>query len=97
MGVMTLALSVFSIVPAALAFANKTKLAQIVVHFINQQNEADTSDGEEEPVALWGVATKLFKGDTSKLPPTDDPKVEYMAKGIVGDGHALVRSRSHDV
>jgi len=49
MGIMTLALSVFSIIPAAIAFANKTKLAQIVVHFINQQNQTvNPSSGEEE-------------------------------------------------
>jgi len=80
MGVMTLALSVFSIVPAAIAFANKTKLAQIVVHFINQQNQTNTNGDDEESAALWGVVTKLAKGDTSKLPPADDRKVEYMAE-----------------
>lgn len=80
MGVMTLALSVFSIVPAAIAFANKTKLAQIVVHFINQQNQTQTNGDDEESAALWGVVTKLAKGDTSKLPPVDDRKVEYMAE-----------------
>ena len=79
MGVMTLALSVFSIVPAAIAFANKIKLAQIVVHFMNSQNTTiESSDGSKEPVALWGVVTKLAKGDTANLPPEDDRKVEYM-------------------
>ena len=81
MGVMTLALSVFSIIPAAIAFANKTQLAQIVVHFINQQNKTvQASDDESnEPAPLWGVVTRLTKGDTSNLPPEDDTKVEYMA------------------
>ena len=81
MGVMTLALSVFSIIPAAIAFANKTQLAQIVVHFINQQNKTvQASDDESnEPAPLWGVVTRLTKGDTSNLPPEDDTKVEYIA------------------
>lgn len=81
MGVMTLALSVFSIIPAVIAFANKTQLAQIVVHFINQQNKTvQASDDESnEPAPLWGVVTRLTKGDTSNLPPEDDTKVEYMA------------------
>ena len=80
MGVMTLALSVFSIVPAAIAFANKTKLAQVVVHFMNQQNKSmESSDGSQEPgVALWGVVTRLAKGDASNLPGVNHPKVEYM-------------------
>jgi len=81
MGVMTLALSVFSIVPAAIAFANQTQLAQIVVHFIRQQNKTgQASDGgSNEPAPLWGVVTQLAKGDTSRLPPEDDPKVMHMA------------------
>ena len=64
MGVMTLALSVFSIVPAAIAFANQTKLAQIVVHFLNQQNKTSTDPNSNEQAALWGVVTTLAKGDT---------------------------------
>ena len=82
MGVMTLALSVFSIVPAAIAFANQTKLAQIVIHFMSQRNKTESQDGggnSNEQAALWGVVTNLAKGDTTKLPPADDTRVVDMA------------------
>merc|ERR1711936_1554726 len=48
---------------------------------INQQNKTvQASDDESnEPAPLWGVGTRLTKGDTSNLPPEDDTKVEYMA------------------
>ena len=82
MGVMTLALSVFSIVPAAIAFANQTKLARIVIHLMQTQNKI--SGGLKEPSDFWRLVMMLTKGDTSNLPSEHDESVMYI-NGTVRD------------
>lgn len=84
MGVMTLALSIFSIIPAAISLANKTWAAQIVVHFVRQykaSKEEQTKDGSDDPpekVVLWGVVQNIAKGKKDHLPDDDDEEVVRM-------------------
>ena len=85
MGIMTLALSVFSIIPAVVALVNKVFLAQIAVHFEREYNKTATGKGgayndRTEPVAFWGVVQNVFAtGDKDKLPDENDPRVEWMS------------------
>ena len=45
MGIMTLALSAFSIIPMAISFCNRTFLAQVVTHLLNELDEDDKKQG----------------------------------------------------
>ena len=81
MGIMTLALSVFSIVPAVVALVNKVFLAQIAVHFEREYNKTgEARTDRTEPVAFWGVVQNVFQsGEKDKLPDENDPRVEWMS------------------
>ena len=41
MGIMTLALSAFSIIPMAISFVHRVFLAQVVTHLLNELKEDD--------------------------------------------------------
>ena len=45
MGIMTLALSAFSIIPMAISFVNRMFLAQVVTHLLNELRSETESDG----------------------------------------------------
>ena len=45
MGIMTLALSVFSIIPMAISFVNRGFLARVVTHFLAEMRKNDDDKG----------------------------------------------------
>ena len=45
MGIMTLALSAFSIIPMAISFVHRVFLAQVVTHLLNELDEDDKKQG----------------------------------------------------
>ena len=42
MGIMTLALSIFSIIPMVISFVNRKFLAQVVTHLLKEMNNTDS-------------------------------------------------------
>jgi len=79
MGIMTLALSAFSIIPMAISFCNRTFLAQVVTHLLNELKKDPENDGnsEQPDVAFWGVVKLISTPDgVSQLPPKEDEKVQ---------------------
>merc|ERR1711923_107653 len=90
MGVMTLALSVFSIVPMALSLNNRFYLSRVVVHMLNrygkQTGDAEVQDPQTpfEPVEFWGTVSDMFKKDgPDQLPAEDDTKVVRLAAAML--------------
>jgi len=92
MGVMTLALSVFSIVPMALSLNNRLYLSRVVVHMLNRYGRTTDEAVEEkqnennsfEPIEFWGTVSEMFKKDgTNQLPPEDDSKVTRLAAAML--------------
>lgn len=88
MGVMTLALSVFSIIPMAISLAHRVFLSQVVTHVVRKYSGKDDEGNQlpeqaaakaEEPVALWGTVSSAFANDGRNLPPQDDEKVVWLA------------------
>jgi len=88
MGIMTLALSAFSIIPMAISFVHRVFLSQVVTHLLNEvqkEKEEDTTGlgskaPEDAPPAFWGVVTTALSNDgQSNLPPEDDEKVQDLA------------------
>ena len=45
MGIMTLALSAFSIIPMAISFVHRVFLAQVVTHLLNELKKDPENDG----------------------------------------------------
>ena len=45
MGIMTLALSAFSIIPMAISFVHREFLAQVVTHLLNELEDDDKKQG----------------------------------------------------
>jgi len=83
MGIMTLALSAFSIIPMAISFVHRVFLAQVVTHLLNEIAEPEKKDGnsgQPNDVAFWGVVKLISTPDgVSQLPPEDDEKVQDLA------------------
>jgi len=82
MGIMTLALSVFSIIPMAISFVQRVFLAQVVTHLLNgmKLDEENEAKPDQPDVAFWGVVKLISTQDgISQLPPTDDEKVADLA------------------
>jgi len=89
MGVMTMALSVFSIVPTALSLNNRLNLSRVVVHMLNRygvkdgSGEATDSQQAFEPVDFWGTVTEMLQDGQDTLPPEDDDKVVRLASAML--------------
>jgi len=82
MGIMTLALSAFSIIPMAISFVHRVFLAQVVTHLLNELKKDPENDGNsgQPDVAFWGVVKLISTPDgQSQLPPDDDEKVQDLA------------------
>ena len=85
MGLMTLTLSMFSIIPAIAAVINealRTYLAQAAVYIVRQvfKSNNGTDAGESSDAtqpALWGVVQKAINNPTV-LPPENDESVVWM-------------------
>jgi len=90
MGVMTLALSVFSIVPMALSLNNRAYLSRVVVHMLNRYGRpteevvAQNQQSQFEPVEFWGTVSEMFQKDgPNQLPSEDDSKVIRLAAAML--------------
>lgn len=82
MGIMTLALSAFSIIPMAISFVHRVFLAQVVTHLLEELKKEPENDGNsgQPDVAFWGVVKLISTPDgQSQLPPEDDEKVQDLA------------------
>merc|ERR1712088_1149927 len=98
MGVMTLALSVFSIIPMALSLVNRLYLARVTIHMLQKyglrnpdgsfKTEDDAKLEEEQMadhVAFWGTVSKLLKGEEQEYIPVDEnnPRVTGLASAML--------------
>lgn len=85
MGVMTLALSVFSIVPFAICLAKRFAVARVITHLVDEYSSTDGSssgggiDTDIGSVNFWGTVNDALRDDVSNLPPPDDDKVAWLA------------------
>jgi len=61
MGIMTLSLSVFSIVPMTISLINRIYLARVMTHLVQTIREED-EDGGVDSMAVWGKVDKLRQG-----------------------------------
>ncbi len=65
MGVMTLALSLFSIVPMSISLTNRMHLSRVIVYMLGRygkqedQGEGGTNQPAFEPMEFWGDNSKL--------------------------------------
>ena len=82
MGIMTLALSVFSIIPMAISLANRVFLARVITHLVDEYS-AQSSDGQKsgfDSMDFWGVVSNAVKGQSDEmLPPEDKKEVQWLA------------------
>jgi len=93
MGVMTLALSAFSIVPMALSLSKRTHLAQVVTHILNEYGKdgnqvSGNRDGVVHPpqgpreLNMWGTVQDLLQ-NAATLPDAEDTKVVRLAAAML--------------
>ena len=80
LGVTTLALSIFSLIPMALFLVYRVFLAQVVIRLVEQYGaeQATTSDGNlVESVTFWGTVNEALNSQTveDNLPPEDSNEV----------------------
>merc|ERR1711994_563685 len=80
MGVMTLALSAFSIVPMAISLSKRTHLAQVVTHILNEYGK-DANQGPRE-LNMWGTVQDLLQ-NAATLPDEEDTKVVRLAAAML--------------
>ncbi len=84
-GVMTLALSLFSIIPMAIMLANRIFLSQVITHLVDEYS----GDGEDKPgsrinsVDFWGTVSQAFDSNTRELPPEDSEDVAWLAYAML--------------
>jgi len=87
MGVMTLALSIFSIIPMSISLVNRFYLAKVTVHMLNKHGRGADGKQDQEPmnyVDLWGTVTQIAEdGAEDELPPDDDPQVERLREAML--------------
>ena len=87
MGVMTLALSLFSIVPMSISLTNRMYLSRVIVYMLGRygrQEDQDSAQPAFEPMEFWGTVSDIFKKDgQDQLPPEDDSKVVRLATAML--------------
>ena len=87
MGVMTLALSLFSIVPMSISLTNRMYLSRVIVYMLGRygrQEDQDSAQPAFEPMEFWGTVSDIFKKDGhDQLPPEDDSKVVRLATAML--------------
>jgi len=88
MGVMTLALSVFSIVPFAICLAKRFAVARVITHLVDEYSNTDGSssggiDTDIGSVNFWGTVNDALRDDVSNLPPPDNDKVAWLAYAML--------------
>lgn len=85
MGIMTLALSLFSIIPMALLLANRTFWARVIINVLDTYSgDKAKSEDEGQSVAFWGTVSEVFGNnvDDSQLPSEDNDRVQWLASVI---------------
>merc|ERR1711884_661853 len=86
MGVMTLAMSVFSIVPMSISLTNRFYLARVIVYMLARygRQEDESQQAAFEPMEFWGTVSDIFKKDgPEQLPAEDDSKVVRLATAML--------------
>ena len=88
MGVMTLALSVFSIVPFAICLAKRFAVARVITHLVDEYSNTEGSssgglDTDIGSVNFWGTVNDALREDVSNLPPPNDDKVAWLAYAML--------------
>ena len=89
MGVMTLALSLFSIVPMSISLNNRLYLSRVIVYMLGRYGRpmGDDSQAEQapfEPMEFWGTVSDIFKKEAiQELPAEDDSRVVRLATAML--------------
>ena len=88
MGIMTLALSVFSLIPMSIFLVNRVFMSQVVTHLVEEYSvtggDSQVANGGGggsglDSVAFWGTVNEALNNDRTNLPPEDDEKVVWLA------------------
>jgi len=88
MGIMTLALSVFSIVPMSISLVNRDYLSRVTVHMLNKfgRNSQENKEATDpiNYVDLWGTVTDIVhKEKEDDLPAEDDLQVVRLREAML--------------
>ena len=90
MGVMTLAMSLFSIVPMSISLTNRIYLSRVIVYMLGRygrptgDEEYDKEQQPFEPMEFWGTVSDVFKKDgLDELPEEDDSRVVRLATAML--------------
>lgn len=89
MGVMTLALSIFSIVPMAIFLAHRVFMARVITHLVDEYSTGDGGGDGGKPadvdsVAFWGTVNEAFNSETGEhLPAEDSDDVVWLAYAML--------------
>jgi len=86
MGVMTLAMSVFSIVPMSISLTNRVYLSRVISYMLEKYGRP-TGENQEtqeqfDPIEFWGTASNILK-TSDDLPPEDDSRVVRLASAML--------------
>jgi hypothetical protein len=86
MGIMTLSMSLFSMIPMAISLVNRNFLAKVTVHMLNRYgSDAENSTNPFIDQDFWSTVSTLA-GDEEKaaqLPPDDEPQVERLRDAML--------------
>ena len=90
MGVMTVAMSIFSIVPMSISLSNRFYLSRVIVYMLGRYGrptgdaEQDSQQQAFEPMEFWGTVSNIFKKDgPDQLPDEDDSRVQRLATAML--------------
>jgi len=87
MGLTTVALSLFSIVPMSISLTNRMHMSRVIVYMLGRygrQEDQDSAQPAFEPMEFWGTVSDIFKKDgQDQLPPEDDSKVVRLATAML--------------
>ena len=90
MGLTTLAMSIFSIVPMSISLTNRFYLSRVIVYMLGRygkptgNEEYDKDQAAFEPMEFWGTVNTIFKKDgTDQLPDEDDSRVVRLATAML--------------
>eukprot|EP00088_Acartia_fossae_P012431 TRINITY_DN16405_c0_g1_i2.p1 TRINITY_DN16405_c0_g1~~TRINITY_DN16405_c0_g1_i2.p1 ORF type:complete len:224 (+),score=49.08 TRINITY_DN16405_c0_g1_i2:28-699(+) len=85
MGIMTLSMSVFSMIPMAISLINRNFLAKVTVHILNRYGRGANATNPFIDSDFWSTVTNMAGDDevASELPPDDDPQVERLRSAML--------------
>eukprot|EP00095_Tigriopus_kingsejongensis_P010651 maker-scaffold627_size122700-snap-gene-0.31 protein:Tk10651 transcript:maker-scaffold627_size122700-snap-gene-0.31-mRNA-1 annotation:"PREDICTED: uncharacterized protein LOC101744482" len=83
MGIMTLALSVFSLIPMTLLLIYRLIVSRVITHMVEEISHNDREQEDSSAHMFWEIFIDAVNGKDADLPPDNDQQVQWLAMAML--------------